>query len=196
MEFGFGSPLPCRHDPSKMLGASAHIPANTSRSMLEKTKRPGDLRRSTFSWCRSTRISASRAARERKSPTNAHQMSLQRSIIAREHQPIRARLPAGLGSRQGQRSCSRRRIESDKEAVEPKGWLEGFIPERTPVRPPVLCSASASPKSIKTELPTCKTLRIPDRSTSDSYQPAFALARASDGAPDRLCDKSQSWPGF
>ena len=50
-----------------------------------------------------------------------------------------------------------------------------------------------NPKSIKTESPTCKTLRIPDRSTSDSYQPDFALARASDGAPDRLCDKSQSW---
>ena len=50
--------------------------------MLEKAKRPGDLRRSTFSWCRSTSISASSAARDRKRPAKAHQISLQRSIIA------------------------------------------------------------------------------------------------------------------
>ena len=58
------------------------MPANTSRSMLEKAKRPGDFRWSTFSWCRSTRISASSAARDRKRPAKAHQISLQRSIIA------------------------------------------------------------------------------------------------------------------
>jgi len=75
------------------------MPAKTSRSMLEKAKRPGDLRRSTFSWCRSTRISASSSARDRKSLAKVHQISLQRSIIAREHQPIRAGLPAGLGFR-------------------------------------------------------------------------------------------------
>jgi hypothetical protein len=45
--------------------------------MLEKAKRPGDLRRSTFSWCRSTRISASSSARDRKSLAKAHQISLQ-----------------------------------------------------------------------------------------------------------------------
>ena len=33
----------------------------SQRSMLEKAKRPGDLRRSTFSWRRSTRSSAERA---------------------------------------------------------------------------------------------------------------------------------------
>ena len=59
-----------------------YMPTNTSRSMLEKAKRPGDLRRSTFSWCRSARISASSAARDRKRPAKAHQISLQRSIIA------------------------------------------------------------------------------------------------------------------
>ena len=65
-----------------MLGANVCMPTNSSRSMLEKAKRPGDLRRSTFSWCRSTRISASSAARDRKRPAKAHQISLQRSIIA------------------------------------------------------------------------------------------------------------------
>ena len=71
-----------------------YMPTNTSRSMLEKAKRPGDLRRSTFSWCRSTRISASSAARDRKRPAKAHQISLQRSIkaasinrFARAYQP-------------------------------------------------------------------------------------------------------------
>ena len=59
----------------------------------------GDFRRSTFSWCRSTRISASSSVRDRKSRAKAHQISLQRSIIAREHQPIRAGLPAGLSFR-------------------------------------------------------------------------------------------------
>jgi hypothetical protein len=50
-------------------------------------------------WCRSTRISASSSARDRKSLAKAHKISLQRSIIARKHQPIRAGLPAGLGFR-------------------------------------------------------------------------------------------------
>jgi hypothetical protein len=38
----------------------------------------------------------------------------------------------GVCSRRGLqgRSCSRRRTESGQEAVEPKGWLTGLIPER------------------------------------------------------------------
>jgi hypothetical protein len=71
-----------------------------------------------------------------------------------------------------------------KEAVEPTGWLTGLIPEQS-VRPP--CLVFGIPESIGTEPPTCKTLRVPDRSTSDSYQPDFALARASDGAPQIAC---------
>jgi hypothetical protein len=47
-----------------------------------KTNRFGALRRSTLSWCRSTRISASNAARDRNSPITAHQINLQRSTIA------------------------------------------------------------------------------------------------------------------
>jgi hypothetical protein len=54
-----------------------------------------------------------------------------------------------------------------KEAVEPTGWLTGLIPERSRSGRRVL--SSASPESIGTEPPTCKTLRVPDRSTSDSY---------------------------
>ena len=38
----------------------------------------------------------------------------------------------------------------------------------------------------------CKTLRISDRSTPNSYQLDFALARASDGALIICMDKSQS----
>jgi hypothetical protein len=75
---------------------SQREPAKTHRSMLEKAKRPGD-------WCRSTGISAYSSARDRKSLAKAHHINLQRSIIARKHQPIRAVLPAGLGFRQGRR---------------------------------------------------------------------------------------------
>ena len=49
--------------------------------MLLRVARLGDLRRRTLSWCRSTRISASNAARDRNSPSKAHQISLQRSLI-------------------------------------------------------------------------------------------------------------------
>jgi hypothetical protein len=45
--------------------------------------------RKTFNWCRSTRTSASNDARDRNSPATAQQISLQRSPIAAEHQPIR-----------------------------------------------------------------------------------------------------------
>ncbi len=56
-----------------------------------KTNRFGDLRRSTLSWCRRTRISASNAVRDRNSPIKAHQINLQRSLIGSEYQPIRGR---------------------------------------------------------------------------------------------------------
>src|SRR5712692_5811565 len=49
--------------------------------MLLRATRFGDLRRTTLSWCRSTRISASNAARDRNSPIKAHQISLKRSLI-------------------------------------------------------------------------------------------------------------------
>ena len=48
-----------------------------------------------------------------------------------------------------------------------------------------------SPEPIGTDSPICKTLRISDRSTPDSYQLDFALARASDGALIICMDKSQ-----
>jgi hypothetical protein len=57
--------------------------------MLLKATRFGDLRRSTLSWCRRTRISASNAVRDRNSPIKAHQINLQRSLIGSEYQPIR-----------------------------------------------------------------------------------------------------------
>jgi hypothetical protein len=56
---------------------------------LLKANRFGDLRRSTLSWCRRTRISACNAARDRNSPIKAHQINLQRSLIGSEYQPIR-----------------------------------------------------------------------------------------------------------
>ena len=59
------------------------------RSRPEKATRSGRLRRSTFNWWRSTKFSASSAARDRNSPARAYQMSLQRSAINGEHQPIR-----------------------------------------------------------------------------------------------------------
>jgi putative SOS response-associated peptidase YedK len=51
--------------------------------MLLRATRFGDLRRRTLSWCRSTRTSASNAARDRNSPIKAHQINLQRSPIER-----------------------------------------------------------------------------------------------------------------
>src|ERR1700730_6923270 len=61
------------------------------RSTLPNANRFGDLRRSTLSWCRRTRISASNATRDRNSPIKAHQINLQRSRIESEYQPIRGR---------------------------------------------------------------------------------------------------------
>jgi DNA invertase Pin-like site-specific DNA recombinase len=58
---------------------------------LPNANRFGDLRRSTLSWCRRTRISASNAARDLNSRIKAHQINLQRSLIGSEYQPIRSR---------------------------------------------------------------------------------------------------------
>jgi hypothetical protein len=56
-----------------MLGASAYMPAKTTRSMLEKAKRPGDLRRSHIQLVPEPQDFG--AARDRKSPPKAHQIS-------------------------------------------------------------------------------------------------------------------------
>jgi hypothetical protein len=58
---------------------------------LPNANRFGDLRRSTLSWCRRTSISASKAARDRKSPIKAHQINLKRSLIGSQYEPIRGR---------------------------------------------------------------------------------------------------------
>jgi hypothetical protein len=49
--------------------------------MSPTATRFGDLRLSTLSWCRRTRISACNAARDRNSPAIAHQINSQRSPI-------------------------------------------------------------------------------------------------------------------
>jgi IS5 family transposase len=61
----------------------------------------GELRLSTLIWWRRTRISASRRALDRNSPTSAPQSTLKNSIIGHEHHPIRACSPAVSGFRQG-----------------------------------------------------------------------------------------------
>jgi hypothetical protein len=53
--------------------------AKTKRSNVLKVARFGDFRRSTLSWWRSVRISASSEALDRNSPITAHQISLSMS---------------------------------------------------------------------------------------------------------------------
>ena len=102
----------------KTWGTRVYMPANTSRSMLEKAKRPGDLRRRTFSWCRSTRISASSAARDRKRPAKAHQISLQRSIIAASiNRFARAYQPSLVSGRDNDQLLPKRSILGFKPAL-------------------------------------------------------------------------------
>ena len=78
-----------------------------SLSIAEEVMRRGDLRRSTFNWCRSTRFSACSDARDRNSPTRADQISLQKLSISREHQPIRAKWPDGLSFQSHRKEKSR-----------------------------------------------------------------------------------------
>jgi hypothetical protein len=58
-------------------------PVPITRVLYSRASRTrfGDLRRRTVSWCRSTRTSASNAARDRNSLIKAHQINLQRSLI-------------------------------------------------------------------------------------------------------------------
>jgi hypothetical protein len=76
-----------------------------------RRKRP---RRSTLSWCRRTRISACNAARDRNSPTTAHQINLQRSSIAIDYYRF-------AGNRQAYRVCGRDRgpepTDDEKQAI-------------------------------------------------------------------------------
>jgi hypothetical protein len=62
--------------------AKRYSPANTTQSMLLKTTRFGRLLLRTLSWCRRIRTSASNAARDRNTPTRAHQINAQISFIS------------------------------------------------------------------------------------------------------------------
>ena len=53
------------------------------RSKLLKASRFGDFLRSTMSWWRSAMISASREARDLKSPMTTHKISLSKSLMRR-----------------------------------------------------------------------------------------------------------------
>jgi hypothetical protein len=57
--------------------------------MLLTATRFGTLRRSTLSWYRIIRISASSRALDRISRVSAHANKLRKSIIGYEHHPIR-----------------------------------------------------------------------------------------------------------
>jgi hypothetical protein len=59
------------------------------RSMLLKAIRFDALRRSTLSWCRRTRISASNRALDRNSMVSAHASNLRKLVVGTEHRPIR-----------------------------------------------------------------------------------------------------------
>jgi hypothetical protein len=72
------------------------------RSKLLKASRFGDFLRSTLTWWRSVKISASSEALDRNSPMTAHQISLRMSPIEEQHGPIRGYTPAGSSLRYGQ----------------------------------------------------------------------------------------------
>jgi hypothetical protein len=96
--------------------------------MLLNANRLGDLRRSTLSWCRRTRISASNAARDRNSPIRAHQINLQRSLIGSEYQPIRGRGQPFWVCGRDNRSRHGSPIGGQRQSVG-REFLEGLEPE-------------------------------------------------------------------
>jgi hypothetical protein len=85
---------------------------------LPNANRFGDLRRSTLSWCRRTRISASNSARDRNTPIKAHQINLQRSLIGSEYRPIRGQpywvCGRDTGSRPYRSDCTAGRTNSGR----------------------------------------------------------------------------------
>ena len=65
------------------------------RSKLLKASRFGAFLRSTMSWSRSARISASREACDLKSPMTNRQISFSKIPHATEHRPMRRFAPIG-----------------------------------------------------------------------------------------------------
>ena len=91
-------------------GSQTIEPGKNKAIMLLKATRFGDLRRSTLSWCRRTRISACKAARDRNNPITAHQINLQRSPIAIDYCRF-------AGNRQPYWVCGRHRLDRDRNRV-------------------------------------------------------------------------------
>lgn len=67
-----------QHPGSQTVESNKHQAVNVAEGQSLR-----DLRRSTLSWCRRIRISASNAARDRNSPIKAHQINLEMSVMKR-----------------------------------------------------------------------------------------------------------------
>ena len=76
---------------SRTLGAIAYIRAKTTRSMLEKARRPGDLQRSTIQLVAEREEFGFERRRGTGTAQRKRTTSACRSIIARNHQPISRR---------------------------------------------------------------------------------------------------------
>ena len=64
------------------LPKAGDVRIRTRARALAKTSRPSDLRRRTLNWCRSIKISAPNATRDRKSPIKPIHVNLQRLLVA------------------------------------------------------------------------------------------------------------------
>lgn len=91
---------------SRMRGASRYRQTKNRRSKLLKTARFGDRRRSTLSWWRKARFSASSKALVRNSPRSIHLSRLAGPACAL-HGPIRSSGPSGSDSAHRERPKER-----------------------------------------------------------------------------------------
>src|SRR5262249_13424025 len=124
---------------SRTPASKPYSTANARRSMPLNATLFGDLRRSTLSWWRRARISASSRALDRNSLVSAHASSVRKSIIGNEHHPIRhllasrMKFPVGTAPSWQAKRSNRGRVRdadgADGAAQQQMSRIRYFLPQ-------------------------------------------------------------------
>jgi hypothetical protein len=145
---------------STMQGTRRYSPKSNNRSKVPKTNLFGDFRRSTFTWCRRTSISAWSRTLERNRLVSPDHSSMRTLTIGHEHHPIRPRSPTVLGFRQGQES---------RAQMPPSQSRDGYPNSAGPgwPKPPHRASWALPPHSRRFRFGRKAAIRYPSRDVWD-----------------------------
>jgi len=146
-----------------------------------------------LSWCRSKRISASSEARDRNSPTKAHQSRLQISLIGRQHRPIRLHLSADRVSDRDSSGLGRRAEIGNPQEREALMWTSSAINTTRTTMPRHIIMDPSGHSTIEFDSTNTTDLAEAERRFNKLVAKGFIPAESrGQGKPSRAGSKQKS----